>query len=86
MEPGNKRMNYPLEETIQLDIIKKNRKYFRCKTINGDEAKLVIDEKTEKLKLGLGNFRVSCDPNQEMFNSPYKTPVIYRLVPRPFWE
>lgn len=63
-------------KTITLDIIKKNRKYFACKTSNGYKARLIIDKNSENLELGVQELPV----NDKSVRSKYGTDIILELA------
>lgn len=62
-------------KTITLNIIKKNRVYFKCTTENGYSVKLRITKKSENLTLGTHNLLV----NDVSVRTKYGTDVIYEL-------
>ena len=61
-------------KTLTLNIIKKNRKFFAC-THNGYDVKLIIDEVSEKLELGVHELLVE----DKSIRTKYGTDVQYQL-------
>lgn len=62
-------------KTITLDLIKKNRVYFKCLTTTGYEVKLKITQKSENLQLGKQDLLV----NDISVRTKYGTDIIYDL-------
>lgn len=62
-------------KTIKLTLIKKNRKYFACK-VNGYDANLIIDDKSENLELGEHELIV----NDLSIRNKYGVKIIYEIA------
>lgn len=62
-------------KTIKLDVLKKNRIYFKCKTENGYEVKLKVTQKSENIELGLQELLV----RDVSVRTKYGTDIIYDL-------
>lgn len=62
-------------KTVTLDIVKKNRVYFKCLTTNGYEVKLKVTPESENLPLGKQDLLVE----DVSVRTKYGTDVIYQL-------
>lgn len=62
-------------KTLVLNLVKKNRVYFKCLTENGYEVKLKITQKSEHLELGKQELLV----NDCSVRTKYGTDVIFEL-------
>jgi hypothetical protein len=62
-------------KTLKLNVLKKNRKYFKCK-IGTSDCRLKIDENSEKLELGEQDLLV----NDVSIRSKYGTDLIFELA------
>ena len=63
-------------QTIYLNVIKKNRKYFACKTKSGYKARLIIDDNSKDLQLGEQELLV----NDRSKKTKYGTDLIFELA------
>lgn len=63
-------------KTITLNVIKKNRKYFACKTASGHKARLIIDDNSKDLPLGEQELPV----NDCSKRTKYGTDLIFELA------
>jgi len=63
-------------KTIKLNVIKKNRKYFECRTSNGYKARLIIDSNSENLELGEQDLPV----NDKSKRTKYGVDIILELA------
>lgn len=61
-------------KTLTLNVLKKNRKYFAA-TVNGYKAKILIDENSNSLELGMYDLTV----DDISIRTKYGTDVIYKL-------
>lgn len=62
-------------QTLELNLIKKNRVYFKCTNEKGYEVKLKVDEKSQNLELGKQKLLV----NDISVRSKYGTDLIYQV-------
>jgi hypothetical protein len=62
-------------KTQTLQVIKKNRKYFACKTASGYKCKLIINERSENLELGEHDLLV----HDRSVRSKYGTDLIFEM-------
>lgn len=62
-------------KTLKLTILQKNRKYFACK-LNGYNAKLVIDQKSDSLEIGEHELLV----NDLSVRTKYGTDLIFEVA------
>lgn len=63
-------------KTIELELLKKNRKYWKARTENGYEVKVLIDEKSENLEIGKQALLVE----DISVRTKYGTDVIFQVV------
>lgn len=64
------------KKIVELNLIKKNRKYFAAKTENDYHVKLLIDENSENLELGKHDLLIE----DISIRSKYGVDVIYKVV------